>query len=116
MALATLSPENRIKTELAKLGCAERNFAVIAGVVGKSRFAEGMAGQKDFEHRDAERILEVLEEMRELQAAVGDVPIDWSRVDRVQTALVVRRVAKIASEFNDQSMNAEAARATQSLK
>ena len=61
---------------------------------------------------DAERMLEVLQEMRELQTAVGDAPIDWSRVDKVLTALVMRRIAKFE---NDERMNDIARSAAQSV-
>jgi hypothetical protein len=114
MALATFSPEAKIKNGLRELNCAESNFANFAGVVGRTRLMEGLAGQKDFERHDAERMLQVLEEMRELQSEI-DVPIDWSRVDKISTALAIRRVAKIAAELNDDSMNAKAAEATREV-
>jgi predicted TIM-barrel fold metal-dependent hydrolase len=110
--LAGLSPEAKIKNELRELYCAESNFAKISGVVGKTRLAEGLAGQKDFDRHDAERMLEVLQEMRELQTAVGDAPIDWSRVDKVLTALVMRRIAQFE---NDERMNDIAKSAAQSM-
>jgi hypothetical protein len=99
MALASLSPESRIKAALAELGCAERNFAVIAGVVGKSRFAEGMAGTSNFAHVDAARMLEIVQDMRDLQKSVGIVRIDWRDVELVQLALAVRRINRIADEL-----------------
>ena len=113
--LAALSPEVKIKNGLRELNCAEYIFARIAGVVGKTRLAEGLAGQRGFERRDAEKMLEVLQEMQELQAAVG-VPIDWSRVDKVQIALTVRRVAKFAAETSDHRMNEAANVATQNVR
>jgi len=99
MALATLSPESRIKNSLRELHCAEYNFAKIAGVVGKTRLAEGLAGQKDFDSATADRLLEIIQEMRELQKSVGIIKIDWSHVERVQLALTVRRVNRIADEL-----------------
>jgi hypothetical protein len=114
MALATFSAESKIKNGLRKLNCAESNFAKISGVCGKTRLIEGLAGQKDFDRRDAERMLEVLDEMRQLQAEI-DVPIDWSRTDKITTALVIRRVSRIANELNDQSLNATATKATKEV-
>ena len=98
--LATHSPEAKIKNGLRLLNCADYNFAKIAGVVGKSRLAEGLSGQKHFDREDAEKMLNVLAEMNELQAAVGDIPIDWSRSDKIIVALTMRRIVRIESELN----------------
>jgi hypothetical protein len=93
MSLAALSPETQIGNALRELDCAESNFAKIAGVVGKSRLAEGLAGQKDFERRDAEKMLAVLQEMRELRDASA-IPPDWKKVDEIREALAARREGK----------------------
>lgn len=100
MALALLSPENRIKQGLAELGCSGRRFSAIAGV-SNSRLANALDGKLEFEDEDeeAERLLEICREMKELQTAVGQVPVDWSKVDKVQTALVVSRINKILPEL-----------------
>jgi predicted ArsR family transcriptional regulator len=117
MAVGTLSTEATIRRQLKELNCAENAFAVFNGVVGRTRFFEAMQGKpgKHFSHDDAERMLQVLEEMRELQSEI-DLPIDWSQANKVETALVIRRVSKIAAELNDTTLNAAAAKATQSLK
>ena len=94
MALALLSPENRIKQGLAQLGCSGRSFSAIAGV-SNSRLANALDGKLEFEHEEADRLLEICREMKELQAAVGEAPVDWSKVDKVQTALVVSRINKV---------------------
>ena len=103
MSLATHSPEMKIKTGLRSLNCAEHNFAKIAGVVSKSRLAQGLSDDllvhKSFETRDAEPMLGVLEEVKELQAAI-DVPIDWTRTDKIIVALTMRRIVKIETELN----------------
>lgn len=93
MSLAAFSPEVQIGNALRELDCAESNFAKIAGVVGKSRLAEGLSGQKDFERRDAEKMLAVLQEMRELRDASA-IPPDWKRVDEIREALAARREGK----------------------
>ena len=102
MSLATYSPEMKIKTGLRSLNCAEYNFAKIAGVVSKSRLAQGLSDDplvhKEFEPHDAEALLNVLTEMRELQNSI-DVPIDWSRVDKIAIALTLRRISKIEKEL-----------------
>lgn len=96
---ATWSAESRIKYGLTQLNCAESNFARIARVVGKTRLSEGLAGQNNFDNGDSERMLEILEEMRSLQADVNDLshsetPIDWSRVEHISTTLALRRLNK----------------------
>ena len=64
MSLATYSSEMKLKTGLRDLRCAEYNFAKIAGVVSKSRLAQGLSDDllvhKSFETRDAEAMLIVL--------------------------------------------------------
>ena len=92
MSLASFSPEVQISNGLRELGCAESNFAKIAGVVGKSRLAEGLAGQKDFDRDDAEKMLVVIQKMRELRDTSA-VPPDWKDVDRIREALEERRIA-----------------------
>lgn len=93
--LATLSPEAQIGNALRELGCAESNFAKIAGVVGKSRLAEGLSGLPGthFSQRDAEKMLLVIQEMRELRDASA-IPPDWKQVDEIRAALTARREAR----------------------
>jgi|SRR5262249_19961136 len=114
MGLATYSPEGRIKNGLRELNCAESNFAKIAAIVGKTRLMEGLAGENDFDNSTAEQLLSVLNEMKELQAEI-DAPLDWSKVDRIQTALVVRRVARVAAEMNDHGFDSLALQATKGV-
>src|SRR5438874_1527864 len=104
MSLATHSPEMKIKAGLRSLKCAEHNFAKIAGILSKSRLALGLSDDplvhKNFETRDAEAMLGVLGEMNDLQAAVGDLPLDWSRTDKIMVALTMRRILKMEAELN----------------
>jgi hypothetical protein len=86
------SPEDRILKGIEQLGCAGNNFALIAGVVSKARFAQGLAGVNNFEPGDAEKMLEVLSEMQELYD-LSQSPPDWKQTDQIRTALEERRAA-----------------------
>jgi len=101
MSLATYSPEAIIARGLEDLGCAGNNFAEIAGVVSRSRLAQGLAGQKDFDNRDAQKMLLVLEEMRELKELSPSLP-DWRQTGEIRAALEQRRnVKKLVQEVNE---------------
>jgi len=106
MSLAALSPETQINNALRELDCADSNFAKIAGVVGKSRLAEGLTGQKDFERCDAEKMLAVLREMRELRDASA-IPPDWKKVDEIREALAARREGRKLISETAQEMSKE---------
>jgi len=121
-ALATHSNEGKIQRGLEHLGCAARNFVLIANTVGLTRLMEALNGVpgRHFYDANAERMLEVLGEMYELQIDLDavngtHVPIDFSKVDAVVTALTIRRVARIAAEENDHALDAQAVRATTAL-
>ncbi len=103
--LASLSNEAQIARQLHELSCAPTNFAGISGgILGKSRIMQALTGQKPFEPKDAERFLEILAEMRALQSEI-DVPLDWSRTDAVQNALLVRRIRRIAADVEKEKEN-----------
>jgi hypothetical protein len=121
-ALATHSNEGKIQRGLEHLGCAARNFVLIAKTVGLTRFMEGMNGVpgRHFCDEHAQRMLEVLGEMYELQIDLdavngAHIPIDFSKVDAVTTALAIRRIARIAAEENDHGLDEQALRATTAL-
>jgi hypothetical protein len=121
-ALATHSNEGKIQRGLEHLGCAARNFVLITNTVGLTRFMEGLnaVAGRHFSDAAAERMLEVLGEMYELQIDLdgltgAHIPIDFSKVDAVTTALTIRRVAKIAAEENDHALDEHALRATSAL-
>ena len=61
-ALATHSNEGKIQRGLEHLGCAARNFVLIANTVGLTRFMEGLNGVpgRHFSDAAAQRMLEVL--------------------------------------------------------
>src|SRR5215813_830312 len=98
--ITSFSPEGRIETGLRELSCAMHNFAKIAGVCGKTRLAEGLAGTNDFDNETAQRLLAVLAEMKQLQSEI-DAPLDFSQVEKISAALVIRRVARIGKEMGD---------------
>lgn len=105
MAVATLSVEANIRERLRKLGCAESSFAVFNGLCGRTRFFEAMRGEpgKHFSQQDAERLLQVIREMEELEAN-SDAAIDWNQTDRVLRALTVQRIERVAAELNIHDM------------
>jgi hypothetical protein len=90
---AALSAEAQIDNGIRELNCAAQSFAAISGIMSNSRLANGLSGKKNFEHHDAERLLLVLAEMRELQD-FHQVPIDWSDTETVRTALDEHREKK----------------------
>ena len=119
--LAIHSNEAKIARTLAQLGCAAQNFCKIAGV-GLTRFLQAINGEpgKHFRDKDAAHLLEVLGELYELQVDVdgignAHIPINFTRVDAVMTALTIRRVAKLAAEENDHALDSQALRATTAL-
>ncbi len=122
IALATHSNERKIQLGLEHLGCAARNFVLITNTVGLTRFMEGLNGVpgRHFSDAAAERMLDVLGEMYQLQIDLDAVngthiPIDFSKVDAVTTTLTIRRVARIAAEENDHTLDSHALRATTAL-
>jgi hypothetical protein len=75
---------------------------------------------KHFRDDDAAHLLDVLGELYELQLDVNaiassHVPINFTRVDAVVTALTIRRVAKIMAEENDHTLDSQALSVTKNL-
>ena len=97
---ATFSPESLIESGLRAFQCSGRNFVEIAKSLGIKISHGGFSEQikKSFDRDTAEKLLGILERMRDLQEAVGDAPLDWSQTERVTRALTIRRIAKIAAE------------------
>jgi hypothetical protein len=119
--LATHSNEAKIARTLAQLGCAAQNFCKIAGV-GLTRFLQALNAVpgRHFSDQQATHLLEVLGEVYELQLDVdrmanAHLPINFTRVEDVLTALTMRRVARIAAEDNDHTLDSRALRATRAL-
>lgn len=97
---ATFSPENRIEAGLRVFRCSGRNLVEIAKSLGVKISHGGFSEQikKSFDRDTAEKLLGILERMRDLQEAVGDAPVDWTQTERVSRALTIRRIAQIAAE------------------
>jgi hypothetical protein len=116
--ITSLSPEGRIRSGLRRLTCTENSFVKISQVVGRTRFVQGITDgpdQKDFDRDDAERMLEILGRMDELQEA-AIAPIDWAQTDRVRTALTIRLAAKIEREdYGSNQLDAAASAATKKV-
>ncbi len=118
MSLASLSPENRIVSGLRILDCAAGSFVQIAKQLGASISAGGLSeslnGKRALDNSIAERLLETLERMHDLQQAI-DAPVNWMKTEQVVLALTIRRVARVAGESEDHSFGAVADTATKSV-
>jgi hypothetical protein len=119
--LASHSNEAKIARTLTQLGCAAQNFCKIAGV-GLTRFLQALNAVpgRHFSDEQASNLLEVLGELYELQLDVdaiakSHISINFTRVDDVITALTIRRVARIAAEDNDHTLDSQALSATKNL-
>jgi len=120
----SFSNEGRIDAGLRFFNCSGRAFAQIAQELGikisLATFAAKLSGGS-FDQRTAERLLEVLEQMRELQTAINEtakahVAIDWNKVDHVVSALKLRQIQKIALEDGDHRFDRMAQVATDALR
>jgi hypothetical protein len=116
----SLSPETKIDNALRELDCSGRPFVDIArssGVaVSHGTYSEVMNGKKDFPQETADKLLDILGQMLRLQRAISDdVPIDWSRTERVATALALRRHQQALLEDGDHSLDEFAEKATKSV-
>jgi hypothetical protein len=91
---AKFSPEQRLIGGLAELGCSGRSFSAIAGV-SKTRFAYALDGKQELSHEEAARLLQVLQDMREL-AALSQAGLNWEDTETIHAALEERRRFKAA--------------------
>lgn len=103
----TFSPESRIEAGLRNLSCSGRAFVEIARAqnirIAHGPFSEGL--RKGFEQTTANKLLDTLDRMLELQRAVGIVPINWGATQEIVTALTIQCAAKCAAEFGDHSLD-----------
>ena len=115
------SPEQALDTRLRNLGgCAIRNFTEIANAlnirIANSTLAQALSGRSRLDEDTAQRLIDLVGELEEIQHQFFDVPIHWANAERVSNAVVLRRLARYAAEDRgDHSFDAEAQRATQSV-
>jgi hypothetical protein len=110
---ASLSPESRIDLGLRQLDCSARNFVAIAKMLGSSISDTGlswaMTDKKPLDREIGEKLLEILDRMRELQQSIysatdasgnkiGFVAVNWSKSERIADALTARQLAMIARD------------------
>ena len=101
MAVPMYSPEGRMIEKLRNLNCAESSFAkLVVGIAGKTRIAEAFKDSaKAFPAEIADRLLERVSQMEELQAAVAPIPIAWERTEEIRNALATRLAWRIQVEL-----------------
>jgi hypothetical protein len=117
MTHATWSNEARIQRGLDLVGCPPTNFCRLMGI-GKTRFLETLGGtSRGFDDEEAQKFLSFLERLHDLQAAVNEatrdpgtgltarIPLDFSRVEQIATALACRLAQKICLEDGDHSLD-----------
>ena len=107
----------KIANDLRRLNCSGLSFVKLARSLGSTiasgSFSEGLSGKRNFDRATEERLLEVLQRIKSLQAEV-DLPLDWSQTERIATALTTRLVAEIDSENSE--LQQMAVRATKSFE
>jgi hypothetical protein len=111
----TLSPEGKIASGLAKLGCGVHHFAEIVPILSRSRIKSALLDStKRFKTADANRLLDLLDRMVKLQDSIL-VAIDWSKTEKVRTALAVRLAASILQEQGNHELDSAAGAATRAV-
>jgi hypothetical protein len=115
---AALSPEKKVENKLIELDCAVTAFADIAqGICGRTRLVKAMSDSRfPLDRGVADRLIEKLDQMSELAAAVAPIPVDWSKGDAVRTALSVRLAAQIDLESGRTELQSVASWATAEVK
>ena len=107
-APAKFSSEGLIASALRDLNCSQRSFTQICKTmlvqISDGGLSESLNGKTRLDQTNAEKLLGVLERMRDLQEAVGIAPIDWSKTAQVELALVIRKAASVAAEFGDHDL------------
>ena len=117
MVRGSEAPENVIPRKLLVLECAGKPFVDLArwrGIkVSQGNYSEVLAGMRNFERSVAERLLELIEEMERLQKAVGFLPINWTRTERVGLGILAMNVQACNG---DNEMGEIITRATESVR
>src|SRR5258708_27006116 len=99
---ATYSPEGRIQATLHALDCSGRDFVGLINALGiqlsNSNFASKLK-QGSFDQKTGETLRDITDRMCDLHDSVA-VPINWSKTDRVATALTLRLIANVVAEID----------------
>jgi hypothetical protein len=95
----------------------------------RTRFEQGLRGEpgRSFGDDAAQRYLSFLEKLFNLQLAADELtrdknglikhlPLDWSKVDQINDALVIRNAQEICWETNDHQLDAVAERALKATR
>jgi len=114
MPVATLSNEGKILTLMAEVRIDVNNLSKITALMSHTRLGQALNGERPLKEGDARHILEYLERMKELTAAVPNyAKVDWSRTSVIQNALVTRLAHSIVSEQGDNRFSEAARKATE---
>jgi len=107
---AALSAEGRITQSLRVLDCSARNFVAIARSLGvdvnDAKLSRAMNDLTPLDRETGDKLLNTLDRMRQLQSFIftatdSFITVDWSKTDKVSTALAVRLLADITRDTND---------------
>lgn len=113
----SLSNEGRIANALRQLNLPITVFCKLAQIP-KTKFIQAMDGEPGCALSDetAQKALSFLERLFELQIAANELtkdangltthlPLDWSRVDQISDALVIRSAQQICLETDDHTLD-----------
>jgi hypothetical protein len=95
MGVATYSHENRILTGMRSLGLTADHLATLDGSISPSRLSAAFRGVKDLETPQAERLLHLLDELKELSASLTPVPISWKNTAAIKFLLAAKRAHRL---------------------
>src|SRR5260370_24159256 len=72
--------ESKIRQSLAELNCSADALAIISDV-GKSRLSRAFRGLQDFSGPEAEHLMKIIADMRELKDSVQPFPLSFATRD-----------------------------------
>ena|ERR1035438_5652966 len=125
---AKFSPEGLLEAALREIEISGRSFAEIASASGipvsQSAFALALKGTKPFEREIANRLLDLMIQVKQLHQAISlpgehspvePIPINWTRTEVISRALAFRRMHKVLAEDGDHVFSELAQRATKDV-
>jgi len=117
---ATYSPETKISTWLRDSGCSQRCFVDIArrsGIeINQAYLSESLTGKRTLDSTVVDRLLDLVERLTVLERVAFSLPLDWSKTERISTALTVLNVTKCAQEHGMHDLDSFATAAVGELK